>query len=75
MKINVSVHPNSKAPKIIKDDFGKLNIYVNQQAIDGKANKAVIKTLAKHLKVKESNIFLDRGAKSKNKVFEILQLK
>ncbi|GEM_PF-3189482 len=43
----------------------------SRKGLEGKANKAVIESLAKFLKVKKSGIILIRGEKSKNKVFEI----
>lgn len=72
MIISVSVHPNSKNPKVVREDSNKFKVYVNQPAIEGRANQAVIEALAKHLKTKKSKIFLVSGEKSKNKIFEIL---
>jgi len=71
MKVSVIVHPNSKKTRIEKDLMGMLHVYVNAPPLEGKANKAVIESLAKFLKVKKSGIILIRGEKSKNKVFEI----
>lgn len=71
MKMSVIVHPNSKNPRIEKDLMETLHIYVNQPPLEGKANKAVIESLVKFLKIKKSEIVLIRGEKSKNKVFEI----
>lgn len=71
MKISVIVHPNSKNPRIEKDLIETLHVYVNQPPLEGKANKAVIESLVKFLKIKKSEIVLIRGEKSKNKVFEI----
>ncbi len=71
MKIEVVVHPNSKNPRVEKDLIGMIHIYVNAPPLEGKANKAVIESLADFLKVKKSKIFLVKGEKSKNKVFEI----
>jgi len=71
MKISVIVHPNSRNPRIEKDLVETLHVYVNQPPQEGKANKAVIKSLVKFLKIKKSEIVLIRGEKSKKKVFEI----
>lgn len=71
MKISVIVHPNSKKPRIEKDLIKVFHAYVNAPPLGGKANKAVIESLVKFLKVKKSEIVLIRGEKSKNKVFEI----
>ncbi|MBI5530439.1 MAG: DUF167 domain-containing protein [Candidatus Doudnabacteria bacterium] len=71
MTITVQVHPNSKKPRIEKDLFGELHIYVNQPPLEGKANKAVTESLAEHFKVSKSRVVLVRGEKSKKKTFEI----
>lgn len=71
MKIEVVVHPNSKNPRVEKDLTEMIHVYVNAPPLEGKANKAVIESLAKFLKVKKSGIILIRGEKSKNKVFKI----
>ena len=71
MKISVSVHPNSKKPRIVKNILGSLSAYVNQPANDGRANEAVIAALAKYFEVKKSAILLVSGTKSKIKIFEI----
>ena len=71
MKIEVVVHPNSKNQRVEKDLTGMIHVYVNAPPLGGKANKAVIESLANFLKVRKSKIILIRGEKSKNKVFEI----
>jgi uncharacterized protein YggU (UPF0235/DUF167 family) len=70
MKITIIAHPNSKRPRVEKDLFGGLHIYVNQPPLEGKANKAVIESLAEYLKISKSKINLIRGIKSKMKTFE-----
>lgn len=71
MIITIIVHPNSKKPRIEKDLLGSLHVYVNQPPLEGKANKAVIESLAEHFKVSKSRIALVRGEKSKLKTFEV----
>lgn len=72
MKISVVVHPNSKKERIEKDLLDNLHVYVNQPPLEGKANKAVISTLADYFKITKSNVNLISGAKSKYKLFEIV---
>ncbi len=72
MKINVIAHPNAKKIRIEKDLLDTLHIYVNEPPIDGRANAAIINSLAKYFKTSRSNIILLNGQKSKIKVFEIL---
>ena len=72
MKISITVHPNSKKPRIIKNDLGNLDVYVAQKAVDNQANLATIEALAEYFQVKKSVIKLVLGMKSKVKIFEIL---
>lgn len=72
MKISVIAHPNTKRPRVEKDLLETLHVYVGEPPIAGRANIGVTKALAKYFKVKESNVILISGEKSKNKVFEIL---
>ena len=73
MKLTVIVHPNSKEEKFVEKNKEK-HLYLRESAIENKANKAAIKALAKFLKIKKNQIFLLKGAKSKEKTFEILSL-
>ena len=55
MYISVQVHAKSKNPKIEnRDDV--IYVYVREPALEGKANQAVIKALAKFLKIKKNKI-------------------
>ncbi len=71
MKITITVHPNSKKPRMEKDLFGGLHVYVNQPPLEGKANYAVIEALAEYFKVSKSKVVLLKGQKSKTKTFSI----
>jgi len=71
MKLHVTVHPNSRKPRIVSNEHGTLDIYVSQPATEGKANTAVIAILADYLNTSKSRIALLRGVKSKKKVFEV----
>jgi uncharacterized protein len=72
MKITIIAHPNAKKPRVEADLLGTLHVYVNAPPLEGKANMAVIESLAKHFKVKRSSVILISGAKSKSKTFEII---
>lgn len=71
MKILIKVAPNSKIEEVIKDS-DKLLVRVKEPPKEGKANKAVIRLLAKHFKVPQNSIRVISGLGSKNKVIEIL---
>ena len=72
MKISVHIKPNSRhREKVVKNDDDTLTVYVKAPAIEGRANAAAVKLLAKHFKVVSSKVKLVRGATSKYKIFEI----
>ena len=71
MKIEVVVKPGSSRQKIEDTGPNRYTAWVHERPIENKANLAVIKLLAGHLKVPKSGISLFKGAMSKNKIFEI----
>ena len=72
MKVSVHIKPNSRhREEVVKNDDDILTVYVKAPAIEGRANAAAIKLLAKHFKVAPSKVKLVRGATSKYKIFEI----
>jgi uncharacterized protein len=72
MKISVHLKPNSRhREEVVVGGDGSLTIYTKAPAIEGRANLAAVKLLAKHFDVASSKIKLVRGAASKYKVFEI----
>ena len=74
MKISVHLKPNSRhREEVIPNDDGSLTIYTKAPAIEGRANLAAGKLLAKYFGVAPSRVKLLRGATSKYKVFNIDQ--
>lgn len=72
MKISVHLKPNSRhREEVVVGDDGVLTIYTKAPAIEGRANMAAAKLLAKHFGVTSSKVKLLRGASSKYKVFEV----
>ncbi len=72
MKISAHLKPNSRhREEVVPNDDGSLTIYTKAPAIEGRANAAAIKLLAKHFGVSKSQIRLLHGATSKHKVFNI----
>jgi len=72
MKISVIAHPNSKKPRIEKDLLDNFHVYVSEPPLEGKANLAVVESLAEYFHTKKSNINFQSGLKSKYKIFEII---
>ena len=71
MKISILLKPNSRHREEVVGDDGVLTIYTKAPAIEGRANLAAVKLLAKHFGVSSSNVKLLRGAASKYKMFEV----
>jgi uncharacterized protein len=68
----VKVKPGSrKGPLVEVGDDGVLTIYVQERAVDGKANEAVVKLLAAHLNMPPSRLELASGATSRVKRFRV----
>lgn len=58
----------------VKEENGKLKVYVTSPAVEGAANKAVLTALAEFLGVKTRQIEMIKGLKSKNKTIIIKDL-
>ena len=72
MKISILLKPNSRhREEVVAGDNGSLTIYTKAPAIEGRANAAAVKLLAKYFSVAPSKVKLVRGAASKYKVFEM----
>jgi uncharacterized protein len=70
MKIQVKVKPGSRTEEI-KQEGNSFIIRVKEPAREGKANQAVIKLLAKHLHLPQSQVRIVSGFASRNKVVEV----
>lgn len=70
MIVTVKVHANSKVENCTEIGDGQYEVRVKAPAIEGRANEAVQKLLAKHLGVAKTRVKLVRGVKSRVKVFE-----
>lgn len=72
MKIFVKVKTKSKQEKVKQLDESHFEVSVTEAPERGKANDAVIKALAEHLKISPSRIFIISGHTSRQKVIEII---
>lgn len=72
MKIFINLKPSSRhREEVVVSGDGVYIIYTKAPAIEGRANEAAIKLLAKYFGVPQSGVRLVRGAASKHKVFNI----
>lgn len=74
-KVSVRVKPGSKkGPLVEANENGELVVYVRERAVDGKANDAVIKILAKHFSVAKSQVAIAHGQQSRQKLIKITEV-
>ena len=74
MKISVRVIPNSKIKEVVKEG-DRFVVRVKEPAKEGKANGAVIKSLAAHFKVPQRQVIISSGFGSRNKVIEVFEIR
>ncbi len=70
--LKVKVHPSSKREEVIRKAVDTIEIFVRAKAIGGKANDAAILSLIKFLNLPRSRVRIVRGAKSHNKLVEVI---
>jgi len=75
MKIFVKAKPNSRKEFVEKISETNLIVAVKEPPIKRRANAAIQKALAEYFKVPPSQIALVSGFSSKNKIFEIKEIK
>lgn len=67
----VQAQPNARQDGVVGVHNGRLKVAVTQAPEKGKANKAIIRVLAKWLDIKKSQVTLHRGQTSSQKAFVI----
>jgi uncharacterized protein (TIGR00251 family) len=72
MKIQVKVKPGSKTEGLNREGDSFI-IKVKEPPKEGKANQAVIKLLAEHFGVPQSQVRILSGFRSRNKVVEVAE--
>ena len=71
MKIQVKVKANSKTEKVSQEGDNFI-VKVKEPPKEGRANQAVIKLLAEHFELPQSQVRILSGFKSKNKIIEVI---
>ena len=73
MIYSVTVKPHSKkGPLVLATSPNELTVYLREKPIDGEANQALIKLLAKHFGVAKTCISIKTGARGRQKIVEII---
>ena len=71
----IRVQPRAKRNTVTKMADGSLKVYVTAPPEDGRANEAVVETVAEWLGVKHRQVEIIRGATNRNKVVRIAGLR
>ncbi len=69
--IVVRVVPRAKRDEIVGVEDGALKIRLNAPPVEGKANEALVRFLAKTLGLPKGNVEIVRGETSRNKVVRV----
>jgi uncharacterized protein len=72
MLIQVHVTANARGPRVTRVDDADFEVRVDEKAVGGRANKRLVEILADHFGVPKSRISIVRGAKSRDKVVEVV---
>jgi uncharacterized protein (TIGR00251 family) len=75
VEIHIYVQPKASQTRIMGLHDGLLKIAVTSPPVDGKANRAVVKFLAKYLKISKCDVVLRAGLHSRRKILTIAVLK
>lgn len=71
MLVKVKAFPNSKKREIIKKSDDSFEVKVKEKPKNNEANLAIFEVLEEYFNVGRSQIRLIKGAKEKNKIFDI----
>ncbi len=72
MLIRVRVTSNAKGASLTETGETSFEVKVDEEAIGGRANKRLLEILSKHFNVPKSRIAIVTGAKSRDKMVEII---
>ncbi|MBI2082435.1 MAG: DUF167 domain-containing protein [Deltaproteobacteria bacterium] len=71
MKISITVKPNARKEGVEKCADGSYRVLVRAAPVEGKANEAVVETLADYFSVPKSAVLIVKGARGRKKLVEI----
>ena len=74
MKVKVRVQPKTSRNEIISQFDGTLKVFLTVSPVEGKANEALVKIIAKEYNVAKSRVRIVQGLKSRDKIVEIDKL-
>ena len=71
MRITIWVRPGSARPGVGGEQAGALIVRVSERAVDGRATKAALTSVASSFGVRRSAVTLVAGAASRTKIVEV----
>ncbi len=71
MILQIKTKPAASPPGITKESENQWTVRVKEPAENGRATEAVIKLIARELRVPVSSVKLIKGHTSRNKIFKI----
>ena len=69
--LRVHVVPNAKIDSVVGEHGDAIKIKLRAPAVEGKANAALVRFLAKQMKLPRHTIVLQRGHRSRDKLIRI----
>ena len=72
MLIKVYVTPNAKQARVVKVSEDYFEVWVDERAVGGRANKRLLEILAEHFNIPRSRISITRGIRSRDKTVQII---
>ena len=64
--------PGAKECRVVKVGEADYEVRVDERAVKGRANRRLVEILSEYFRVPESRIVMKRGARSRDKILEIV---
>jgi uncharacterized protein YggU (UPF0235/DUF167 family) len=71
VRVRVTVKPGAREDAVSRRGDGSLLVSVRARARDGEANEAVVRTVARHLRVPQSAVRIASGQSGRHKTLEV----
>lgn len=70
MRVHVCVRTRSSREEVVKLSVGSYRVYMHEPALEGKANKKLVKMFAEYFRTKKNKVRIVQGLKNKDKIVE-----
>ena len=71
MRIAVKAKPGAREESVSKEDDGSYTVAVKEPPVQGRANAAILRALAKHFGVSPSRVHIVSGHTARSKIVEV----